>query len=239
VVAYLDEPPFFAPSASGRPTGCDVELAEHVLARLHVADVEWVLVRFDELIPGVLAGRWHLNSPMFVTDERATLVRFTVPVWAVTDGFIVRREDRRDLSSYEAIAADESVVLGVVTGQVQRDTALSNGVPASRIVEFIDQDAAARAVRDATVDASASTAPGSFAFVERAADASLVAVADRRAAARGHVPLGAFSTHPDSTDLVSAVDGQLRRFLGSDRHMAMMARYGFSAEALEPVIARP
>ena len=53
VVAYLDEPPFFAPSVIGRPTGCDVELAEHVLAGLRVDDVEWVLVTFDELVPGV------------------------------------------------------------------------------------------------------------------------------------------------------------------------------------------
>ena len=179
MVVYLDEPPFFAPSATGRPTGCDVELAEHVLAGLGVDDVEWVLVTFDELIPGVRAGRWHLNSPMFITDERAALVRFSVPVWAVTDGFVVRREDRRDLSSYEAIAADASITLGVVNGQVQRDNALSIGVPASRIVGFVDQDAAARAVRDGMVDASASTAPGSFAFVDRAADASLIAVADR------------------------------------------------------------
>jgi polar amino acid transport system substrate-binding protein len=158
-------------------------------------------------------------------------------VWAVTDGFIVRRADRRDLSSYEAIAADASVKLGVVTGQVQRDTACGAGVPAGRIVEFVDQDAAARAVRDGTVDASASTAPGSFAFVERAGDSSLVAVADRRATARGPVPVGAFSTHPDAHDLGAAIDGELRRSLGSTGHLAMMARYGFTAESLETVTA--
>lgn len=223
----------------GTPTGCDVELAEHVLAGLGVDEVEWVLVTFNELVPGVRAGRWHLNSPMFITDERSALVRFTVPVWAVTDGFIVRREDRRDLSSDESIAADASITLGVVNGQVQRDNAVSAGIPAGRIVGFVDQDAAARAVCDGTVDASASTAPGSFAFVERAADGSLVAVADQRPAARGPVPFGAFSTHPDSVDLGAAVDGQLRRYLGSDRHVAMMARYGFTAESLEPVIERP
>jgi polar amino acid transport system substrate-binding protein len=221
------------------PTGCDVELAEIVLAGLGVDDVEWVLVTFEELIPGVRSGRWHLNSPMFITEERAALVRFTVPVWAVTDGFIVRPEDRRDLSSYEAIAADASIILGVVNGQVQHDTALSIGIPEGRIVAFVDQDAAARAVRDGTVDASASTAPGSFAYVERAADASLVAVADRGAAARDPVPVGAFSTHPDSDDLGAAIDDQLRRYLGSDPHLAMMARYGFTAESLEHVIARP
>jgi polar amino acid transport system substrate-binding protein len=239
VVAYLDEPPFFAPSAIGAPTGCDVELAAYVLGRLGVDDIEWVLVKFDELVPGVRAGRWHLNCPMFVTEDRAALVRFTVPVWAVTDGFIVRREDRRDVSSYEAIADDASIVLGIVNGQVQRDTALSAGVPASRIVGFVDQDAAARGVRDGTVDVSASTAPGSFALVERTGDATLVAVVDERAAMRGSVPTGAFSAHPNSAHLVTAMDAELRRYLGSDRHLAMMARYGFTAESLEPVIARP
>ena len=53
VVAYLDEPPFFAPGVTGTPTGCDVELAEYVLDGLGVDEVEWVLVTFDELVPGV------------------------------------------------------------------------------------------------------------------------------------------------------------------------------------------
>src|SRR5688572_5662677 len=99
VVAYLDEPPYFAPGPDGQPVGCDIELARTVLADLGVEQVTFVLTTFGELVPGVRERRWHLNVPMFITAERAESIRFSLPVWAANDGFIVRVDDRRDVSS--------------------------------------------------------------------------------------------------------------------------------------------
>jgi hypothetical protein len=42
---------------------------------------------------------------------------FSRPIWAVTDGFIVRRHDAARMTSYEAIAAAHAT-LAVVVGQV-------------------------------------------------------------------------------------------------------------------------
>ena len=186
-VAYLDEPPYFMPVDGADPTGCDIELTGMVLGGLGVRRVDFVLTTFGELIDGVTARRWHINAPMFITAERSRRVRFSVPVWAATDSFVVRSHDVRDFTSYEAIADDDSIRLAAVTGQIQVETALRAGVPNDRIVEVADQDAAASAVLAGDADASVSTAPGNVAYIERLSDPRLVSVADSRGGRAGWI----------------------------------------------------
>ena len=53
IVAYLDEPPFaISGRASERPSGCDMDLALHVLKGAGVGDIRFVRTTFHELIPG-------------------------------------------------------------------------------------------------------------------------------------------------------------------------------------------
>ena len=236
IVAYLDEPPFFAPTVGGDPIGCDIELTRTVLGRLGVEQIDFVLTTFGELIPGLLGERWHVNTPIFITAERAELVDFSLPVWAANDGFIVDASDGRDFSSYQAIAADDSIRLAVVSGQVQHQTATNAGVPAVRIVECTDQDEAVRAVLDRRVDAAVSTAPGNAAYVRRAADPRLVALPESSAGRLHAVPLGAFSFHKRMRELTSAFDDVLLQYLGSAHHVEMMRRYDFSPEDLRPAL---
>lgn len=237
VVAYLDEPPFgIPPGPAARPSGCDMDLAHHVLRAIGVAQVNYRLTTFPELIPGLLDGRWHMTTPIFVTEERAAVIGYSRPVWAADDGFVVRRADAGRYTSYEAIVASPTAVLAVVEGQVQRQTALSTGVPPERIVELPDQDSAAAAVRDGHADASASTAAGNHAYVRRAGEPSLTAVTDRSPARRGRLPRGAFAFGPHLAGLRAAVDDALHRYLGTPEHLDVMAGYGFSADDLRGVV---
>ena len=236
-VAYLDEPPFFVPSAdSGTPTGCDIELIQHVLDGLGVLSVEFVLTTFSDLIPGVREGRWTINVPMFVTEARAELVDFSRPVWVAGDGFIVRDADAETWTSYEAIADDSSATLAVVVAQIQEQTALQAGVPPERIISFPDQQIAAEAVRAGQADAFASTAPGNRAYVDRAADRTLSFVSDTPSTSRSGLPVGAFSFAKSTPHLTDAVNSSLDRYLGTKQHLEMMSRYGFTRQDLAPVL---
>ena len=236
-MAYLDEPPFFSPVADGDPVGCDIELTNAVLARLGVERIEFVLATFGDLIAGVHAGRWHVNTPMFITADRSNLVDFSVPVWAALDGFIARRDDERNFSSYESIATDESIRVAVVTGQKQYDVARRVGVAARRITEFADQDSMVRGVLSETVDVLVSTAPGNHAYLARAADDRLRSFADA-GADRDPIAVGAFSFAKSMTELSTAFNAALRDYLGTAEHLRMMERHGFSRDALAPVLAR-
>jgi polar amino acid transport system substrate-binding protein len=237
ILAYLDEPPFCAPRPDGDPVGCDIEVADHVLRDAGVRQVVFELAAFWELIPGLIGGRWHVATPMFVTPERAMQIRYSRPVWAAVDGFIVRAGDEQTYTSYEAIATHPGARLAVVAGQVQRQTALHAGVRAEQIVEFADQDAAAFAVKSGDADASAGTAPGNRAFIERAGDPTMAATPDRPDRPRGDdTPCGAYSFRRDAVDLATAFDRGLGRYLGTPEHLETMARYGFTRHELAPAL---
>jgi polar amino acid transport system substrate-binding protein len=228
VIAYLDEPPFGVPPVrpGARPSGCDMDLAHHVLTNAGTATVDYVLTTFPDLIPGLLDGRWHMTTPIFITDERAEVIDYSRPVWAAEDGFLVRPADAGRYTSYEAIAASPGAVLAVVTGQVQRDTARHAGVPPERIIELPHQAAAAAAVRDGRAEAAASTAAGNRAYLARAADADLRAVTDRSPSRQGLAPQGAFAFSPDAAELRAAVDRALAAYVGTPAHLRLLATYG-------------
>jgi polar amino acid transport system substrate-binding protein len=228
VLAILDEPPFCWLDASGAAMGCDVEVASVVLRSAGIGSVAVRKVTFAELIPGVIDGRWHLNTGMFITEARRRQVRFTRPIWAVPDGLIVRRADAGRFASYRDLGEDPAARLGAVLAQVQGDSARRAGVPAERLVIFATQDEAVRAVRRGEIDAAASTAIGNRALVARMADPDLVAV-DLRSPA----PYGAFSLSREQAALADTIEAQLATFIGSPEHRAIMLRHGFTDRELD------
>jgi polar amino acid transport system substrate-binding protein len=230
ILAILDEPPFCWLEPDGTAIGCDVEVATTVLRRAGIPSVGVEQVTFAELIPGLVAGRWHLNTGMFITDTRRRQVRFTRPIWAVPDGLIVRVERVGRITSYRDLSVDPIARLGVVVGQVQGDSARGAGVPAERLVRFATQDEAVQAVRRGEVDAAASTAIGNRALLARMRDPGLAAVdlATPAEDDRPSVPVGGFSLSFDQIVLAAALDAQLATFLGSPDHRAIMTRYGFT-----------
>lgn len=241
VLAYLDEPPFCAPGPNGRPLGCDMDVAFAVLERIGVRRVETRLTTFAELLPGVAAGKWTINTPLFVTPERKAMVDFSRPVWSLADGFMVRIDDARRLTSYEALAADEAAWLGVVTDQVQEQAALRVGVPAERILQFGSQGDVVCALLDGRVDAYASVAMAHRGYLGGAPDAPLRVVDFGAGGGTGQgavAAYGAYSFAKSSQALRHLFDAALAAYLGSPPHRALMTRYGFSAGEIDRISPR-
>ncbi len=138
-IAYIEEPPYYWTAEDGSVVGADIELADAVLRAAGVTSIQHLPVSFDELLPGVQRGRWDMNVPIFVTAERAQHVAFSLPVWALGDGFLVQPGNPKALTSYKALAAHDDARLGIIAGQVQFDSARSAGVGDGQIVMFRDQ----------------------------------------------------------------------------------------------------
>ncbi|CAB3785307.1 transporter substrate-binding domain-containing protein [Paraburkholderia fynbosensis] len=239
-IAYIDEPPFGWTSANRTATGADIDLAEAVLREIGVTRIEHRLTTFSELLPGVEAGRWDMNVPLFVTPERAARVAFSVPVWAIGDGFLVRAGNPKALKSYASLAERRDARLGIIAGQVQHDAARESGVIEDQISVFEHQSEAIAAVRSGAIDAYASTALGNRILANRIGDSVLEAV-EHETGTRGRqqsLPLGAFSFNRRSGDLLNAVNKQLRSYLGSSNHRARMARFGLTHNEIDPALAR-
>ena len=90
--AYLIEPPFCFAEKTRRVTGCDIELARHVLREIGVPDLEPVETEFAELLPGLNARRWRMTTGLFATEARRRIAMFSRPIWALPDGLLVRSD---------------------------------------------------------------------------------------------------------------------------------------------------
>jgi polar amino acid transport system substrate-binding protein len=233
-IAYLEEPPFYWTGEDRLVTGADIELAEVVLRAIGVSSIEHQLTSFEELLPGVQEGRWDMNVPIFVTAERAERVAFSVPVWALGDGFLLRQGNLKALTSYAAVAARTDARLGIVAGTVQLDSAKSVGVTDSQIVAFKGQTEAIDALLAGKIDAYASTAVGSRVLAN--ANQELEVVVHEKSK-DGRAPVGAFSFSKSNADLLQAVNEQLCKYLGSADHRARMAKYGLTQTELDSVSA--
>ena len=234
-IAFIEEPPFYWTDPDHSVTGADIELADVVLRAIGVSAIEYHSTSFKELLPGVQDGRWDMNVPIFVTPERAERVAFSAPVWAIGDGFLVRHDGKPNtFTSYEAVAAQKSARLGMVAGTVQFNSAQSAGVNDGQIVFFKSQTDAVAALVAGKIDAYASTAVGSRVLAHANKELESVALEQGKDC---NAPVGAFSFNKNNYGLVQAMNGQLRKYLGSVDHRARMAKYGITKTEIDGVIS--
>ena len=224
--AFLQEPPFCFIDASGDVSGCDVKLAQKVCEMLELGTFSPIETEFAKLLPGLAKGQWDITTGLFVSDERKRSVDFTRPIWVLQDGLLVVKGNPRGFKGYRSIAEDEAALIAVISGQVQHQTALQNGVPPERIRIFATQAGAADAVAAGVVHAYASVAMAHRGYLAQRLDAPL-AVTDVPAAEK-QPAAGAFALAKGSEVLRQRVDSCLNDLLGNPWHRDMMSGYGFS-----------
>ncbi|AZO68844.1 MULTISPECIES: transporter substrate-binding domain-containing protein [unclassified Mesorhizobium] len=224
--AFLQEPPFCFTDASGDVSGCDVRLAQKVCNALGLEVFSTIETEFAKLLPGLAKGEWDMTTGLFVSDERKKSVDFTRPIWVLQDGLLVAKGNPREFSGYRSIAGDETALIAVISGQVQHQTALQNGVPPERIRIFATQAGAADAVAAGAVHAYASVAMAHRGYLAQHFNAPL-AVIDVPAAEK-QPAAGAFALAKDNAILRQRIDSCLDDLLGTPWHRDMMAEYGFS-----------
>jgi polar amino acid transport system substrate-binding protein len=230
ILAYLDEPPFGIPRADGPPAGCDVEMALRTLRAIGIA-AETRLVAFAEMLAGLAAGDFHIGTPVYMTPERRRSMDFSRPVWSMPDGLLVTAGNPRALTSYEDIARDPDVVLGVVVGQVQETRAHRAGIPPQRIMSLGTQADAVAALLQGRIDAYASAASVHRATLAQLSDARLARVtvgSPRNADDDIWSTHGAYPFARRAAGLRSAFDRCLDSYLGTESHRQLLMSYGFS-----------
>ncbi len=232
-IAYVDEPPYYWTEENNVAKGSDIELAEVILEKIGITSIEYKHVTFEELIPGLKEGRWDMNVPIFVTEERSKEVDFTIPVWALGDGFLVKEGNPKNLTSYRALAHNESAVLALIPGQVQIESAKAAGVKESQIIFVKNQDEAIEALKSGKADAFAATAVGNRATASEHEGLGSV-VHDIQKDEK--VPVGGFSVSKNNPELLRALNLELEIYLGSPDHTSRMDKYGITEDEINPII---
>lgn len=232
-VAYVDEPPFYWTEKDGTVKGSDIELIDKILREIGFSSVEYHHTTFEKLLPGVQSASWDINVPIFITAERKEKVAFSIPVWALGDGFVVQQGNPKKLESYETVAMRSDAKLGLIPGQVQVDKAKSAGVSDKQIVLLKNQDELIAALQSGKIDAFAATAVGNHAIVKANPELQSVPLKNNT---EDKVPVGAFSFSKENHQLLQVVNEHLHKYLGSEDHRRKMSRYGITATEIDGAV---
>ena len=90
-IGYAVEAPYAFLTPDGELTGESPEVAKRITSRLGIPRITWRQVEFASLIDELDAGRIDMiASGMFVTEERARRVAFSIPTFHTHQALLVR-----------------------------------------------------------------------------------------------------------------------------------------------------
>jgi polar amino acid transport system substrate-binding protein len=231
-VGFANEAPFGYATPDGKLTGESPEVVKAVLQKMGIGQVDGVLTEFGSLIPGLQAGRFDIIAAgMFVNPKRCEQVQFSEPTYGIGQAFLVTAGNPKGIADYGSIAADQSLKLAVMSGAVEAGYARDSGVPEEQIVQLPDQASLVAAVKAGRADAAALTAL-SIADMASKNEGVESTKPFGEVAGKSVVGHGAVAFRKEDTDLYEAFNAELKKFIGSDEHLALVTPIGFGADYL-------
>jgi polar amino acid transport system substrate-binding protein len=231
-VGFANEAPFGYATPDGKLTGESPEVVRAVLAKMGIDQVDGVLTEFGSLIPGLQAGRFDIIAAgMFVNPKRCEQVQFSEPTYGIGQAFLIAAGNPKEVADYGSIAADPSLKLAVMSGAVEAGYARDSGVAEEQIVQLPDQSSLVAAVKAGRADAAALTAL-SIADMASKNEGVESTKPFGEVAGKSVVGHGAVAFRKEDTDLYEAFNAELKKFIGSEEHLALVTPLGFGADYL-------
>lgn len=136
---------------TGEPGGWDYDTWNEICTRLHCTPV-YVEAAWEGLIQSVADGQFDAGGDgITINDDRSQIVDFSIGYIKIEQRLLVRKGETR-FDSIEALAADETLILGTQAGTTNYETAV-NYLPEDRIKAFEQMPFAIQALLSNDVDA--------------------------------------------------------------------------------------
>lgn len=224
-IGYANETPFAYTVLDGKVTGESPEIVRKVFERMGVEKINPVLTEWGSLIPGLRASRFDLIAAgMYITPERCKQVLFTDPHYQLPDTLLVKTGNPKNLHSYEDIAKSGAKV-AIMSGTVNLGYARNSGITDEQILQVPDTTAQLQAVRAGRADAAVGTQLTMKGLADKGGD-SVEAIAEFKDDP-AHTGYGALAFRPEDKELRDAVNAELKKWLGSEEHLATVEPFGF------------
>lgn len=157
-VAVADEVPYGYLDAEGEGRGAGPEVARELLEQLGIERVEWRVVDFDDLIPGLEEGEFDMAAAeMAIRPERCSRVLFSEPNTSYGEGLLVQTTNPHEIHAYDHFVSRDDIRVAVLTGTSQVDILSTLGVPEEQQVTVNTNAQAIEAVLDGEAEAYAGT----------------------------------------------------------------------------------
>ncbi|ANT54995.1 ectoine/hydroxyectoine ABC transporter solute- binding protein [Mesorhizobium amorphae CCNWGS0123] len=154
-IGFAHEIPWAYPGDKNEPLGFANAIAVGVLKSMGYTNIEPVVTEWGGLIPGVQAGRFDvITGGMYITGARCKNVSFAEPMGKFGDSFIVKKGNPKGIQTYQDIK-QKGATMVTVSGYVNVDAALKEGVPESKIIQVPSPTEVLAAVRAGRADVGA------------------------------------------------------------------------------------
>jgi len=235
-VGFANEVPFGYADPSGKLAGESPAVAQAIFTKIGINQVEGVLTEFGSLIPGLKANRYDaITAGMYVKPSRCEEVLFSNPDYCIGQALAVKAGNPFNLHSYEDIARNADVKVGVMAGAFEEDYLKAVGVPEDRIVIFPDGPAGIAGLQADRVHAFTLTSLSVQSLLANANDPDLERarpftdpVIDGKSV-RG---CGAVAFRKEDADLRDAYNAELEKMQASGELLSLIEPYGFTEAEL-------
>lgn len=231
-VGFANEAPFGYATPDGKLTGEAPEVAKAVLAKIGIPQVDGVLTEFGSLIPGLKAGRFDIIAAgMFINPKRCAEIAFSEPSYGIGQAMLVKGGNPKAIKDYSSIKDNADLKLAVMAGAVEAGYAKDAGVPEGQLVVLPDQSSLLAAVQSGRADAAALTALSIADMAKKGEGVESTTPFGEVAgkSVKGH---GGFGFRKEDTDLYEAFNSELKKFIGSPEHIALVTPHGFGKDYL-------
>jgi polar amino acid transport system substrate-binding protein len=231
-VGFANEAPFGYATPDGKLTGEAPEVAKAVLAKIGIPQVDGVLTEFGSLIPGLKAGRFDIIAAgMFINPKRCAEIAFSEPSYGIGQAMLVKSGNPKAIKDYSSIKDNGELKLAVMAGAVEAGQAKDAGVPDSQLVVLPDQSSLLAAVQSGRADAAALTALSIAEMAKKGEGVETTKPFGEVAgkSVKGH---GGFGFRKEDTDLLEAFNSELKKFIGTPEHIALVTPFGFGEDYL-------
>jgi polar amino acid transport system substrate-binding protein len=231
-VGFANEAPFGYATTDGKLTGEAPEVARAVLAKMGIPQVDGVLTEFGSLIPGLKAGRFDIIAAgMFINPKRCAEINFSEPSYGIGQAMLVPKGNPKGVKDYSSFKEKGDLKLAVMAGAVEGGYAKDAGVPESQLVVLPDQSSLVAAVQSGRADAAALTALSIADMAKKAEGVESTKPFGEVAgkSVKGH---GGFGFRKEDKDLLDAFNAELKKFIGTPEHLALVEPFGFGKDYL-------
>ncbi|MDO7787855.1 ectoine/hydroxyectoine ABC transporter substrate-binding protein EhuB [Desulforamulus aquiferis] len=233
-VGFANEAPYAYATPDGKLTGEAVEVARAIFNNMGIQEMNGVLTEFGSLIPGLKANRFDvITAGMYITEPRSKEVEFANPEYTIGEAIAVKAGNPLNLHSYQDIAANSKVKIGVMAGAVEFDMVVKSGVAKEQIVTVPDQPSALAALQAGRVDVITMSGPALQTMLDNAKDSRVERVMDFTQPiidGKAAQSFGAAAFRKEDKDFAEAYNQELEKLKQSGQLLEILKEFGFTEQ---------
>ncbi|MGI6878298.1 transporter substrate-binding domain-containing protein [Microbacterium sp. gxy059] len=235
-LAINGEQPYSWIDESGEPTGATIALHKQIFQNLGIDDVQVEEVAWDNLIPGLNAGRWDaVSAGMSITPERCAEAAFSDPEIMYTTTLAVPAGNPKGLTDLDSVLeSDGDVTLALQSGAIE-DGYVDQLGGYSSVVQVDSASSGLETVQAGRADAFALTAVSLAWMTEDMDDLETTDAFVQEIDGVSQIGAGATVFRPGDTELLEAYNEELAKITGDEQaYLDLVEPFGFTAENLPP-----